>query len=237
MKDAVLFDLGGTLISYYEKGQFAGILEQAIAEVSHYLQDQELLVGYQEEVNRRVKEENYEASDYQVRPLEERLARIFQLESKNTDEAVKIEMCRRFMQPVFALAYLYEETLPTLRELRARGYQTAIITNTPWGSPGTLWLEEIERHGLSTWVDGIVCCRDAGWRKPARQVFEYTLQRLQLTPECCLFVGDDPRWDIVGPRNIGIEAILLDRAGKMKDTREETIRTLDELWERLEVDK
>ena len=31
MKDAVLFDLGGTLISYYEKGQFAGILELAAA--------------------------------------------------------------------------------------------------------------------------------------------------------------------------------------------------------------
>ena len=34
MKDAVLFDLGGTLVGYYEKAQFAGILEQAITQVA-----------------------------------------------------------------------------------------------------------------------------------------------------------------------------------------------------------
>ena len=146
-----------------------------------------------------------------------------------------MEMCRRFMLPIFALGYVYEDTLPTLQELRAKGFRTAIVTNTPWGSPGKLWLEEIERHGLSRWVDTIVCCRDVGWRKPARQIFEHALLRLQRTPEYCIFVGDDPRWDIVGPRNVGIEAILLDRTEKMKDRGGMTIGTLNNLWDRLKI--
>jgi FMN phosphatase YigB (HAD superfamily) len=28
-----------------------------------------------------------------------------------------------------------------------------------------------------------------------------------------VFVGDDPRWDIAGPRAIGMDALLIDRTG------------------------
>ena len=30
-------------------------------------------------------------------------------------------------------------------------------------------------------------------------------QRLQVPAERCLFVGDDPRWDLVGPRALGMQ--------------------------------
>lgn len=36
-KDAVLFDLGGTLAYYYEMPEFADLLRRSIAEVQEYL--------------------------------------------------------------------------------------------------------------------------------------------------------------------------------------------------------
>ncbi|MBM4050160.1 MAG: hypothetical protein FJ279_34120, partial [Planctomycetes bacterium] len=80
MTEAVLFDLGGTLAQYYERAEFPGILKQCISEAQEHLRRHSLLAVSTETMWQRVKDENHEAADYRVRPLEERLARIFGLE-------------------------------------------------------------------------------------------------------------------------------------------------------------
>jgi len=233
MKNTVLFDLGGTLVEYFERSEFPNILKQAINEVQSYLSQRRLLQISPEVMWRRVSEEDYEAKDYRVRPLEERLARIFQLDDLAQSSDLVKAMCQCFMKPIFARGRCYEDTLPTLQELRSRGFKTAIVSNTTWGSPANLWREEIKRLGLSAYVDVVVFCRDVGWRKPAKQIFEFTLKKLQVLPQHCIFVGDDPRWDLVGPRAVGIEALLIDRQGTSQDFREESIKNLYELPGRL----
>jgi len=235
MKNIVLFDLGNTLAHYFERSEFPEILKQAIIEVQNYLFQKGLLRVSSEEMWRRVKEEDYEASDYHVRPLEERLVRIFQINQQAGSSDVIVAMCRFFMKPIFARSYLYEDTLPALEELRSKGYKMAVVSNTTWGSPAFLWREEIERLGLSKYLDVTVFCRDVGWRKPAKQIFQYTLEKMQALPENCVFVGDDPRWDSVGPRAVGIEPIIIDRkeATRHVEAEIETIRNLNELLDKL----
>ena len=201
MKNTVLLDLGNTLVSYYDLPDCPPILRAAIGEVERF-------VGTKA-ARARVAAEDFEAKDFQVRPLEARLKRIFPeapWSPETTDEA-----CRRFMGPIFALARVYDDVLPTLAALRARGVKTAIVSNTPWGSPAELWREEMTRLGLADVVDVLVFCPDCGWRKPARQIFDHALARLGATPGQCVFVGDDPRWDIAGPQAAGLEAVLIDR--------------------------
>ncbi|MBX5328659.1 MAG: HAD family hydrolase [Candidatus Bathyarchaeota archaeon] len=234
MKDTVLFDLGNTLAYYFERHEFPEILKQAITEVQTYLRKKNLLRVTSDVMWNKVKEENYEANDYRVRPLEERLIRIFQVADLARYNEVVRDMCCCFMKPIFARSYLYEDTLPTLKELRTEGYKIAIVSNTTWGSPAFLWREEIERLGLSKYTDAAVFCRDVGWRKPAKQIFEYTLEKLQSLPQNCVFVGDDPRWDQVGPRNVGITPIIIDRKRIAQQVEEVYyIRSLYELPSKL----
>ena len=122
---------------------------------------------------------------------------------------VKESVCRAFMTPLFAMAAVYDDALPTLAALRDKGCRTAIVSNTPWGSPTALWREELARLGLAETVDCVVFCDDCGWRKPARQIFDRTLSLLNVKPARCLFIGDDPRWDIAGPEAQGIRAALV----------------------------
>lgn len=225
MKKVALFDLGGTLARYYDRDEFPAILEEAIGEAGTCLR--------REARWQVVREEDYEAADNRVRPLEGRLAHIFQLGDEQGAGDLLLEACRCFMRPIFARGHRYEDALPVLYTLRAEGFRTALVSNTPWGSPAGLWREEIERLGLGAWLDVTVFCRDAGWRKPARPIFDHTLERLGVAPRDCLFVGDDPRWDLVGPRAAGIEAVLIDRHGRLEDRQEQPIRTLHELWSRL----
>jgi len=138
------------------------------------------------------------------------------------------------MKPIFARGYCYEDTVPTLKELRSKGFKIGLVSNTSWGSPAILWREELDRLGLSRMVDGAVFCRDVGWRKPAKQIFEFALQKFNTTPQDCVFVGDNPRWDLMGPEAVGIAAILIDRQGSVRDPKARPIGNLYELLGRLQ---
>jgi putative hydrolase of the HAD superfamily len=230
-KEAVLFDLGNTLVRTFQRSEFLRVLEEAILGVQRLLGDEGLLVVSAAAMWWGVGQENHEAEDHRVRPLAGRLARIFQLEP-GTAAGVMDALSRRFTEPLLARGCPYEDAVPVLQRLRAAGIQTALVSNTPWGSPGELWREDLDRLGLSEWLDAAVFCTDVGWRKPARPIFEQALAQLGVAPRQCLFVGDDPRWDLAGPQRMGMEAILIDRQGTVPTTGGAAIRDLYGLWDR-----
>lgn len=216
MKSALLFDLGGTLVEYYDRSEQDTVLTEALAGVREFLAEAGLSTVALEDALRQMGAER-EAGDYRVLPLVTRLARVFGLNCEELPEDFSLAMCRRFLQPIFARGRPYEDTLPVLRRLRTLGIRTAIVSNTPWGSPAPLWHEEIARLGLSELVDAAVFCTDVGWRKPARQIFDRALEALGVAPHQALFVGDHPVWDIAGAQAVGMEAVLIDRQGTPHD--------------------
>jgi len=233
MKSGVLFDLGGTLVQYYGRSEIPEVLGEAITAVRGCLSQSGLLRVSEEEMWKRTAEEDYEASDYRVRPAAQRLMRIFQLDEHTCSAALLAAMCCSFLGPVFRRARRYDDAIPVLRRLRSDGCKVAIVSNTAWGSPADLWREEVVRHGLDGLVDVTVFCSDVGWRKPAPQIFHYTLEKLGVGPEECIFIGDDPRWDFRGPQAVGLAAVLLDRGGTMQDVTEERVRDLYEFYDRI----
>jgi putative hydrolase of the HAD superfamily len=237
MKPVILFDLGGTLAQYYERAEFPHILRHAVTEVQRTLRDEGLLYAASEHVWRMVEEEDYEAPDHRVRPLEERLARIFRLPDAVPGEDLVMAMCQAFMRPIFVRGRLYRDVHPALDRLSSEGFRMAVVSNTPWGSPSFLWREEMGRLGLTRYMDAVIFCVDVGWRKPARQIFDATLKTLQVRSEQCLFVGDDPRWDLAGPRAVGIGSILMDRRSVGWCVSVETVGSLHELADRFATEQ
>ncbi len=227
----MLFDLGGTLVHYFSKPEFPRILRRSITEVYDCLHKEGVLKVPAESLWERVREENHESKDYSVRPLENRLTNIFKLDTSFQTHECLMNMCRCFMKPIFTTGYCYEDSIPVIQELKIRGYQTGIVSNTPWGSPAILWREEVQRLGLDGLVDGTVFCRDVGWRKSAKQIFRYAVNMFDVEPQDCVFVGDDPRWDFVGPKAFGMKPIIIDRLGKTVD-EEKVIHNLLELISR-----
>ena len=184
------------------------LLDEAIGETAKFLASRSGVLRVSAEgIGPRVSAELREREDLRVKPLEERLARIFDL------PRVDLDACRAFMRPLFARSRVYEDAPPALSGLRARGVRLGILSNTPWGSPAELWREELARLGLSGAVDAVVFCRDVGWRKPDPRPFEFICRKLSVAPKDALFVGDDPRWDIEGPRRLGMDALLINRTG------------------------
>ena len=229
----VLFDLGNTLVAYWERAEWPEVLRSGIERAMRFVEAEGQLRLSTASIWQRVEAHQQERAGHRVYPLQERLAGVFQLD--DADPTLLAGACVAFMAPLFARGRVYADVRPTLARLRRGGIKTAIVSNSPWGSPALLWRGEIERLGLRQQVDADVFCGDVGWRKPARPIFERALQALQVPPERCLFVGDDPRWDLAGPRALGMRALLIDRMGKAACPDELPIRSLDELWVRIEV--
>jgi HAD superfamily hydrolase (TIGR01509 family) len=207
--EAVIFDLGNTLVMYFDHEQWPGVLEEGIDCVARFLVDRGHPRPEREELARRVAAQRGAKSD-QVVPLRRRLAVIFSL-PETTPEAIWSQMEQCFCGPVFARARLCEDSLAVIEALKARKLKTAILSNTPWGTPGRLWRAHLKDLGLLEAVDVVTFCDDVGWRKPDPRAFQHVLGKLSLPAHKCLFVGDEPRWDVEGPRAVGMQALHLDR--------------------------
>lgn len=196
MKPIVLFDLGQTLVDYFTRAQFPPLVEQGIAAAGKVLG---------REASREVfAAEDGEAADGAVRPLAERLSRVFGVNASGA-------ACEAFTACLIAPGKLYDDTLPMLEELRGRGHRMGIVSNMPWGTPSEPWAEDLARRGLTQYMEHVVFCHDVGWRKPDRRIFEEALRRFDCGAEDALFVGDRPDWDIRGAEEAGLRAVLLDR--------------------------
>ena len=91
----------------------------------------------------------------------------------------------------------------TLVALRARGLMTGIVTN---GS-AAVQNGKVDATGLRPLLDIVLVSGAEGLRKPDRHFFDLALQRLNLTADEAIFVGDNPAADVDGARTAGLLAV------------------------------
>jgi putative hydrolase of the HAD superfamily len=225
--DAVLFDLGNTLVSYYKSDDFYPILKRSIAAICAVVSkhgrplDVDVMYAHAKTLNR-------ENDDGRVWPLAERLVALIGEPAGVLPQQVMNELIDVFLEPIFSTAKVDPQAIEVLEQVRASGIRTAIVSNTPWGSPSAQWRDELNRLGLLDRVDEVVFCVDVGWRKPAPQPFQRALSLLHVLSERTVFVGDDVRWDVLGARRVGIEPIVISKS-TMDEEGLKTIRELGEL--------
>jgi putative hydrolase of the HAD superfamily len=228
---AVLFDLGNTLVGYYASAEFPSVLRRCLRECSQaagWSGD----AGREETLFERAVQLNSERPDYAVRPLGVRLRELFE-PHVSLDDVMLSSLGAAFLKPIFDLARVDPQALIVLESLRRRGIKTAIVSNTPWGSPASAWRTELTRHGLLERVDAVVFCVDVGWRKPHRAPFDRALALLDVAPADAVFVGDDPRWDVIGAQTAGVRPVLLGSSAhapgvKAIQNLEDILRVVDE---------
>ena len=98
-----------------------------------------------------------------------------------------------------------------------------IITNN-----GAEYVEEnLSRKGISP--AGVVSAEEVRAYKPYPEIFMRALERAGLTAEEVIHVGDSLDSDVLGAKNVGIEPILVDRAGKYSDTEVRRVGNLAEV--------
>jgi putative hydrolase of the HAD superfamily len=209
---AVTFDAGGTLIKPWPS-------------VGHVYA--EAAAGHARIAPERLNE-RFAAAWKERRPFNHRreewaalVDKVFDgLVAQRPSETFFPELYERFGEP--AAWRMFEDVLPAIDALAARGISLGIISN--WDERLTSLLERLE---LRKYFEVVIISCEAGFSKPSPVIFEHAARKLGLAPEFILHVGDDPEEDVAGAKRAGFEARLIERGpGAAGEGR---VRTLVEL--------
>lgn len=121
------------------------------------------------------------------------------------DYARRLQVIERW-QRAAADVEIFPDALPALAALRPR-YALGLCSNTQ-----SFGLEFLDRAGLWRFFDASALSFEVGALKPHPVIFRTVCQRLGVSADRTLMVGDQPDDDITGARAAGLHAVLLDRA-------------------------
>jgi putative hydrolase of the HAD superfamily len=99
--------------------------------------------------------------------------------------------------------HLWEDSLPTLRELRARGLRTAIVSNCDHSTRPI-----VGELGLEREADAVVLSFEVGVAKPDPGIYRAALDALDARPEEAVFVDDQAAY-CEGAEAMGIRSFLI----------------------------
>jgi HAD superfamily hydrolase (TIGR01509 family) len=123
----------------------------------------------------------------------------------NDEESIR-ELIWMWYQPVIPRSRVAPDVIPALRQLQADGLGLALVSNTLL--PGCVLDRHLEMVGLKQFFPIRIYSSEVGYRKPRKIIFHAALGALKLPPESCLFVGDLVKTDIKGARRVGMTTVL-----------------------------
>lgn len=127
----------------------------------------------------------------------------------------------------------YPQVVPTLNEIKKRGYKIGIVTDADT-LQGWIRLTEL---GLENMFDAVITRDENGIRKPHALPFQKALEQLKVTPEETLHVGDWPARDVAGAKALGLKTALA-KYGMSEMLRDDSIVpdfTLNKFEDLLEI--
>jgi HAD superfamily hydrolase (TIGR01662 family) len=121
---------------------------------------------------------------------------------------------------------MYDDVPEALTTLRARGLKLGMISNSHRCL--TSFQSHFEIEGL---MSVAVSSAEFGVMKPDPRIFQEALERMDVTASRAVMVGDSLAHDVMGARQAGMRAVLLDRGASAPTDHPDltVIRTLREL--------
>ncbi|WP_186785662.1 HAD family hydrolase [Streptomyces misionensis] len=109
-----------------------------------------------------------------------------------------------FLERVPLLSRTFDGVLDNLRELRARGWRTALLTN------GTALDQQPKmRDGLAELFDVVCFADDEPMRKPHPEIFRLVADRADAGLDGAWMIGDSLEYDIAGAAAVGMSTIWI----------------------------
>ena len=97
----------------------------------------------------------------------------------------------------------------TLAQLRVRGYRVGLITVCSEDVPD-VWGDT----AFPNLFDATVFSCSVGLRKPDPRIYELACEQLGVEPAEAIFVGDGANDELAGAQRLGMQAVLIHRAGE-----------------------
>jgi putative hydrolase of the HAD superfamily len=136
--------------------------------------------------------------------------------------------CEGFMEYV----RIDDHTKNTLKKLHGK-YKLGIVSN--FAIPECVD-KLLEKHDLNRFFDVVVVSATVNKRKPSPEIFQKALEKLGVSAENAVFVGDTADADIIGAKAAGMKTIFIERRLQKEAEQacpNQTIKSLSELTKAL----
>lgn len=213
---AVLFDYGGTLVE--PRKSWSVVKEDALNTVFRFLgrNGLEMPLGRFLALNESLFEKYARQETKEDRDIADRikyleLARELLPELR---EGKRNRLAIRANRVFWGVAQGNHRLAPGVRRcldtLQSKRIRMAVVSNHH--NYGSL-IARLEEIGIRDYFRTVIASEKVGVRKPNPEIFEMALHRLRVRKEHAVFVGDSLRTDIMGAKNAGLVAILIQRRG------------------------
>ena len=225
MLKGVLFDLGGTLQEYRHEDWDAivtGLNRDLYGYITSRGHGPKLppLDAFLETVNRKVSEYRQEsATSLRSHSMTDVLRSI--LRHHETEDAGAHEYLTPWYKGLADITYVKPDVVPTLTGLKERGLKLGLLSNTSW--PASVHDADLERFGLKDLLECRIYSCEAGWEKPAPQIFTAALECMGLQPSETAFVGDFLRYDVAGAQGVGMKGVWKRIEGRPEEVDDEKV--------------
>lgn len=156
--------------------------------------------------------------------------RIKYIEDKYNVKITKPIFYRYFWNRYIKKYYcLYGDAIYTLNELKKRGYLIGLISNSGY----EVQYKKLEITGIKKYFDVISISDELKLYKPDKEIFLYTLRKLNIKSSEAIYVGDNYDVDIKGAINANIKPIWF--LGNKNNN--ENIKCIENLNELLKIYK
>jgi putative hydrolase of the HAD superfamily len=119
---------------------------------------------------------------------------------------------------------VFDDVPPVLDRLEAAGLSLGVVSNFEE------WLERLlERLGMTRYFDVRVISGVEGFEKPDPRIFRLALERVGVTAQESVYVGDNPVFDVEPAAALGMFPVLIDRRGRHPDAAGSRITSMEDL--------
>jgi putative hydrolase of the HAD superfamily len=209
--DAVLFDLGYTLVYFHPPQET--ILQEALRAVEAERSTAEILAAAETvwgRYYRHAETAQFAASEEYDRQAGTEMSRSL-LQALGVDAGDEtLRAYRRALEEGFGRPGVlrpYPEVPEVLETLRTEGYRLGIVSNWSWSLR-----DRVKGAGLEDYFELVWGSAYAGCHKPHPCIFEQALTQMGLDAARVLYAGDSYRHDVLGARGAGLSPVLVDRS-------------------------
>ncbi len=203
---AVLFDLDDTLYDHLHSAR-SGLRELADRNVvMRSVPLRELEQRYSdalEDIHVRLLRGEISQKDARVHRMQ-RIFRSFHLEISEVDA---LNEYAQFRQDYDDACRVVSGSHELLERLQSHGIRLAVITNNLVSEQ----IPKLKQLNLTDYFDVVSISEEVGVAKPDPEIFRITLERLALTVDSVVMVGDSLMSDIGGALSLGIRCVWLNR--------------------------
>ena len=103
------------------------------------------------------------------------------------------------LRPYFEKIHACHGAVELIQKLKAAGFKIALLSDFPPEQKGDIW-------GIKQYCDLLLSSELIGALKPSSKPFEELAEKLEVPAERILYIGNSHKYDVEGPKKLGMKA-------------------------------